>query len=103
MGVVGKTSSTIEDVALDGAPAGRLFLWFPVGLAARRACQHLFHSGRSFNTTWSGAVVVDAKHGYPEELIGELAELLSVHESADTRCVFKAGVDDLDVHDIARV
>jgi len=103
MGVVGKTSSTIEGIALDGSPAGRLFLWFPVGLAARRVCQHLLQSGRPFDTSWSGAVVVQAPHGYPEQLVGELAELLSVHESADTRCVFKVGGAELDAHDIARV
>ena len=45
----------------------------------------------------------DAPHGDPDELIIELGQLLSAHESADTRCVFKAGYDDLDGEDIARV
>lgn len=99
----GNSSGTIEHVGFDGTQAGRLFLWFPVGLAARRVCQHLTQGALSFRTTWTGAVVVDARGGYPHELIAELGELLSVHESADTRCVFKIGNDDLDVHDIARV
>ena len=95
-GIVGEESTTIE-------AGGRLFLWFPVGLAARRVCQHLAQAGCSFETTWTGAVSVDAPAGYPDELIAELGDLLSAHESADTRCVFKAGADDLDVEDIARV
>jgi EAL domain-containing protein (putative c-di-GMP-specific phosphodiesterase class I) len=33
----------------------------------------------------------------------DLAELLSEHEAADTRCVYKTGTDDLDVEDIGRV
>ncbi|HEY4306289.1 MAG TPA: EAL domain-containing protein [Gemmatimonadaceae bacterium] len=105
MAAVGEASNTIETGEIDGSltTAGQLFLWFPVGLAARRVCQHLAQIGCNFNTTWTGAVTVEAPNGYPDELIAELGELLSPHESADTRCVFKAGYDDLDVEDIARV
>jgi EAL domain-containing protein (putative c-di-GMP-specific phosphodiesterase class I) len=105
MAVIGDASSTIEagEIGATSATAGRLFLWFPVGLAARRVCQHLAQAGCVFETTWTGAVSVDAPNGRPDELIAELGELLSPHESADTRCVFKAGYDDLDVEDIMRV
>jgi EAL domain-containing protein (putative c-di-GMP-specific phosphodiesterase class I) len=105
IGVIDEASHTIEagESGASSTPPGRLFLWFPVGLAARRVCQHLAQAGCVFETTWTGAVSVDAPNGYPEELIAELGELLSPHESADTRCVFKAGQDDLDVEDIARV
>ena len=105
MGIVVGASSTIEAGQTDAQSTmgGRLFLWFPVGLAARRVCQHLAQAGCAFNTTWTGAVTVDAPNGYPHDLIAELGELLSEHESADTRCVFKPGEDDLDVEDIARV
>jgi hypothetical protein len=102
-------ATIVSAVTIEGSEAeapfapGRLFLWFPVGLAARRVCQHLAQAGCSFDTTWTGAVMVDAPHGDPDELIIELGQLLSAHESADTRCVFKAGYDDLDGEDIARV
>jgi hypothetical protein len=105
MAFLGNASSTIEARHVDApsTAAGRLFLWFPVGLAARRVRQHLAQAGCSFDTTWTGAVTVDALDGYPHDLIAELAGLLSRHESADTRCVFKRGRDDLDAEDIARV
>jgi EAL domain-containing protein (putative c-di-GMP-specific phosphodiesterase class I) len=96
MGVIDEASSTTE-------AGGRLYLWFPVGLAARRVCQHLAQAGCDFQTTWTGALTVDAPNGYPEELIAELGDLLSADESADTRCVFTPGFGDLDVEDIARV
>jgi hypothetical protein len=105
MSSIGNAPGTIErgEIAASTGMAGRLYLWFPVELAARRVRQHLAQAGCGFNTTWNGAVAVDAPDGYPDELIAELGKLLSVHESADTRCVFKQGDDDLDVEDIARV
>lgn len=86
-----------------GGDQGRLFLWFPVGLALRKVRRYLQRVDRTFCTTSTGALTVDAPEGYPEQLILELADLLSEHEGADTRCVFKVGQDDLDVDDIARV
>jgi hypothetical protein len=105
MGIIASASSTseVDDREAPSAASGRLFLWFPVALAARRVCQHLAQAGCAFNTTWTGAVTVDVPHGFPHDLIAELGMLLSSHESADTRCVFKSGNDDLDVEDIARV
>jgi hypothetical protein len=105
MGIIGNTSSTtaVAETEQTSAASGRLFLWFPVALVARRVCRHLAQAGCAFNTTWTGAVTVDAPHGYPYDLISELGRLLSSHESADTRCVFKSGNDGLDGEDIARV
>jgi EAL domain-containing protein (putative c-di-GMP-specific phosphodiesterase class I) len=83
--------------------AGRLYFWFPVGLAERKVRQYLRRTDRAFSATLSGALAVDAPDGYPEELLIELSDLLTEYESADTRCVFKLGDGDLDVDDIARV
>lgn len=83
--------------------AGRIFFWFPVGLAERKVRQYLRRTDRTFSVTFSGALAVDAPEGYPEDLLAELGDLLSEFESADTRCVFKPGTGDLDVDDIARV
>lgn len=82
---------------------GRLYLWFPVGHALRKVRRYLQHAGRSFIATHTGALAVDAPKGYPEDLIVDLVELLSDHEAGDTRSVFKAGYDDLEVDDIRRV
>ncbi|HEY9225801.1 MAG TPA: hypothetical protein VIP11_04090, partial [Gemmatimonadaceae bacterium] len=86
----------------DGQP-GRLFLWFPVGLALRKVRRFLRRIDQTFTSTPTGALVVDAPSGYPEQLILDLGDLLTEDESADTRCVFKTGFDDLDVDDIRRV
>jgi EAL domain-containing protein (putative c-di-GMP-specific phosphodiesterase class I) len=83
--------------------AGRLYFWFPVGLAERKVRQYLRRTDRAFSATFSGALAVAAPDGYPEELLIELGDLLTEYESADTRCVFKLGDGDLDVDDIARV
>jgi EAL domain-containing protein (putative c-di-GMP-specific phosphodiesterase class I) len=80
-----------------------LFLWFPVGLATRTVSHYLRQIGRSFTTTSTGALTVDSPEGYPADLLVDLAEMLTEDEAADTRCVFKAGSDDLDVEDIRRV
>jgi EAL domain-containing protein (putative c-di-GMP-specific phosphodiesterase class I) len=82
---------------------GRLHLWFPVGLAMRRVQQYLRQTERRFSITPTGALTLDASESHAAELIAELAELLTAAESADTRCVFKSGVGDLDVDDIGRV
>lgn len=83
--------------------AGRLFFWFPVGWAERKVRQYLRRTDRTFSATFTGALAVDAPDGFPEDLVVELGALLSEHESADTRCVFKIGDGDLEVDDIARV
>jgi EAL domain-containing protein (putative c-di-GMP-specific phosphodiesterase class I) len=85
------------------AEPGRLFIWFPVGLAVRKVRQYLQFVGRRFVRVPSGAIVVDAPEGYPDQLLIDLSELLTDYEGADTRCVFKAGTADLDVDDIAEV
>lgn len=82
---------------------GRLFLWFPVGLALRKVCRYLRQDDRQFTTTSTGALAVCAAEGYPEDLLLDLADLLTDDEGADTPCVFKCGDDDLDVDDIRRV
>lgn len=92
-----------DEAPFSGEEPGRLFLWFPVGLALRKVKTYLRRTERTFCTTSTGALTVDAPDGFPEELIGELDDLLTEHESADTRVVFKTGTDDLDVDDIARV
>jgi EAL domain-containing protein (putative c-di-GMP-specific phosphodiesterase class I) len=92
-----------DDAAYRAGDPGRLFLWFPVGLAHRKVSHFLRTTERPFTTSVSGALVVGAPDGYPEELVLELGELLTSDESADTRCVFKAGQGDLDVDDISRV
>jgi EAL domain-containing protein (putative c-di-GMP-specific phosphodiesterase class I) len=84
-------------------PLGRLHVWFPVGLAMRRVQQYLRQTERAFVTTPSDALTIEATETDAAELITELAELLTPAESADTRCVFTADVDDLGVEDIARV
>jgi EAL domain-containing protein (putative c-di-GMP-specific phosphodiesterase class I) len=83
--------------------AGRLYLWFPVGLAMRKVRSYLARVDREFVGTPTGALSVDAPDGYPWELVLELADLLSDDEGADTRCVYKAGSDELDVEDIRLV
>jgi len=92
-----------DEAPFSAGHPGRLFLWFPVGLAHRKVRQYLRGIERSFTTTLSGALTVDAPEGFPEELVLDLTQLLTEHESGDTRCVFKIGGDDLDVDDIARV
>ncbi len=92
----------------DDAPSrtvepGRLFLWFPVGLALRKVRRYLVQLDRPFTMTATGALTVDAPEGYPEELLLDLADFLTMDEGADTRCVFKIGADDLEVDDIHRV
>ena len=82
---------------------GRLFLWFPVGLALQKVRRYLRRVDRAVCTTATGALTVGAPEGYPEELLTELCDLLTHDEGADTRCVYKIGEDDLDVHDIRRV
>jgi EAL domain-containing protein (putative c-di-GMP-specific phosphodiesterase class I) len=94
--------------ACDDAPSragdpGRLFLWFPVGLALKKVSRYLRQIERTFMTTFTGALTVDAPEGYPAELLLDLTELLTPHEAADTRCVFKTGSEDLEVEDIRRV
>ncbi len=81
---------------------GRLHVWFPVGLAMRRVQQYLRQTERPFSVTPTGALTLDANEEQADELIDELAELLTADESADTRCVF-TGPHDLEVDDIARV
>lgn len=92
-----------DDTASRTAEPGRLFLWFPVGLAARTVSHYLRRIDRAFSTTSTGALTVDAPEGYPAELLVDLADLLTEDEGADTRCVFKTGQDDLEVEDIRRV
>jgi EAL domain-containing protein (putative c-di-GMP-specific phosphodiesterase class I) len=65
--------------------------------------RHLRMVGWSFETTPTGALAVDSPGGYPQDLLIELADLLTIDEGADTRCVFKRGDGELDVDDIARV
>ena len=92
-----------DDAPSRSGEPGRLFLWFPVGLAVRKISRHLRQIERTFTTTSTGALTINAPEGYPVELLFELAELLTIDEGADTRCVFKSGVEDLDVEDIGRV
>src|SRR6185295_7102461 len=73
------------------------------GLALRKVRHYLRQLDIAYTSTPTGALAVDAPKGYPHELLLDLAELLTGDESADTRCVFKAGVEDLDVEDIRRV
>ncbi|HEY4130842.1 MAG TPA: EAL domain-containing protein [Gemmatimonadaceae bacterium] len=86
-----------------GPAYGRLFVWFPVGLAMQKVRRYLRQLDWSFSTTSTGALTIDAPDGYPQDLVIELADLLTADEGADTRCVFKRGADDLDVEDIGRV
>ena len=92
-----------DNTAERGPEFGRLFVWFPVGLAMQKVRRHLRLQGRAFATTSTGALTVDSPFGYPHDLVMELAELLTADEGADTRCVFKRGADDLEVDDIGRV
>lgn len=103
MGTFGAVPNRCDDAPQGAGDRGRLFLWFPVGLALKKVRRYLQRVDRAFCTTSTGALTVDAPEGYPEELILELADLLSEHEADDTRCVFKVGTDDLEVDDIARV
>lgn len=92
-----------DDVPSRSSEPGRLFLWFPVGLALQKVRRYLRRLDRAVATTPTGALAVDAPEGYPEELLLELCDLLTHDEGADTRCLFKIGHDDLDVLDIRRV
>ncbi|MDB4877200.1 MAG: ycgG [Gemmatimonadetes bacterium] len=92
-----------DDAPSRAGEPGRLFLWFPVGLAVRKVSRFLRQIERTFSTTSTGALTVDAPEGYPQELLLDLTELLTDDEAADTRCVFKTGDDDLEVEDIDRV
>jgi EAL domain-containing protein (putative c-di-GMP-specific phosphodiesterase class I) len=104
MRTFGNTSDGRRDDAETGDHgSGRLYLWFPVGLAMQTVRRHLRQAGRTFEITASGAFAVDAPEGNPRELILALADVLTDHEGADTRCVFKLGRGDLDVDDIRRV
>lgn len=97
-------ASVVHDLATAGASnPGRLYLWFPVGLAYRKVRTYLRRTAWTFDDTPTGALAVDAPFGYPEELLLDLIELLTSDERADTRCLFKAGQSDLDVADISRV
>ncbi|MEP6492709.1 MAG: EAL domain-containing protein [bacterium] len=82
---------------------GRLFLWFPVGLALHKVRRYLRQVDRLFATTVSGALTVESPEGYPRDLLVDLVELLTEDEGADTRCVFKRGGDELEPGDIRRV
>jgi EAL domain-containing protein (putative c-di-GMP-specific phosphodiesterase class I) len=92
-----------DDTPSRAGDPGRLFLWFPIGLAERKVSRYLRRIERTFKTTATGALTVDAPDGYPQELMCDLAELLTDDEAADTRCVFKNGMHDLEVEDIGRV
>lgn len=92
-----------DDAASCSGQAGRLFVWFPVGLALAKVRRYLRQAERTFCTTSTGALTVDAPHGYPEDLLADLVELLTADEREDTRWVFKTGDGDLDVDDIPRV
>lgn len=83
--------------------AGRLYLWFPVGLAARKVTRYLRQLDRGFTTTMAGALTIETGDSDPEELLIDITELLSRDEAADTRCVFKADDDELTSEDIRRV
>ena len=74
-----------------------------VGLALAKVRRRLRQAERTFCTTSTGALTVDAPDGYPEDLLADLVELLTADERADTRWVFKTGDGDLDVGDIPRV
>lgn len=82
---------------------GRLFLWFPVGMALRKVRRYMLRTERPFSRTFGGAIVLDAPAGPLEELLLELADLLTADESADTRWLFKIGHGELDADDAARV
>lgn len=97
------TAGRTDDASFAASDPGRLFLWFPVGLALRKVRRFLRQTDEHFCTVPTGALVVDAPRGYPDELLGDLGDLLTDDEGADTRCVFKAGPGDLDVSDIRRV
>ena len=92
-----------DDAPSRAGDPGRLFLWFPVGLAVRKISRYLRQIERTFSTTSTGALTVDAPEGYPVELLLDLTDLLTADEGADTRCVFKTGNEDLEVEDIVRV
>lgn len=83
--------------------SGQLYLWFPVGVAERRVRQYLRQIGRVFQITSTGAMRIEAPNGFPSMLIAELGVILTSDESADTRCVFKSGSEELSGDDIARV
>ena len=83
--------------------SGQLYLWFPVGVAERRVRQHLRQSGRVFRFTPTGAMRIEAPDGSSSALIAELGAILPSDESADTRCVFKSGSEELNGDDIVRV
>lgn len=92
-----------DDVLSQSGLPGRLFVWFPVGLALKKVRRYLRQANRPFQSTSSGALAIDAPAGCPEELLFDLIDLLTDDESADTRCVFKTGRADLNVEDIRRV
>src|SRR5581483_9551062 len=88
-----------DAAAAAASEPGRLYLWFPVGLALRKVRTYLRRTAWAYATTPTGALAVESHAGYPEELIVDLVDLLTPDESADTRCVFKTGDGDLDVDD----
>src|SRR5262245_12790317 len=96
-------SDNYDGLGTTAGQPGRLFLWFPVGLAYRKVRRYLRRIDLTFVSTATGALVVDAHEGFPEQLVFDLGDLLTDDESSDTRCVFKPGYGDLDVDDIRRV
>ncbi|HTR77856.1 MAG TPA: EAL domain-containing protein [Gemmatimonadaceae bacterium] len=92
-----------DDLPTRPAASGRLFLWFPIGLAMRKVRRYLRDTDRVFGTSSTGALVIDGQAGYPDELIVDITDLLTPDEAADTRCLFKVGNEDLDVEDIPNV
>jgi EAL domain-containing protein (putative c-di-GMP-specific phosphodiesterase class I) len=69
----------------------------------RKVRRYLREIDCTFGTSSTGAMVVDAPDGYPDELLTDIVQLLTDDEARDTRCVFKPGIEDLDVEDIPRV
>jgi EAL domain-containing protein (putative c-di-GMP-specific phosphodiesterase class I) len=103
MAMLGDVARGRDAAVVSTTSPGRLFLWFPVGLALRKVRTYLRRTDWAYSTTTTGALAVASPEGYPESLLIDLAELLTADERVDTRCVFKPGSDDLEVEDIARV
>lgn len=92
-----------RECASRAAEPGRLFLWFPVALVLRRVRHYLVRTGRSYSRVPNGALTVVTPSAGVYDLLHDVIDLLSADERSDTRCVFKAGMGDLDADDIARV
>lgn len=83
--------------------SGDLHLWLPVGHSRTKVAAYLKEAGRVFDHADAGGLIIPLDARRANDVLLPLAGLLSQVETADARCLFKAGGGSLTVADVPHV